>query len=256
MSATASQIITDAFRESNLIPVGSTPTSNENTEGLRRLNALINSLISTACGELIFDWQIPPVATAPLYGQVANPRDPYGQTAVTTTYPFPAINTRLLTQLTQSATVYLPQYPNDGSRVAIADTGSGSGLTLTLDANGRKVENAATVDLDPLTVGQREWFYRADLANWVRRADLAIGDEQPFPAKYDDFLVTALAIRLSPRYAAEIAEATAMTYKSTLAAFKAQYKQPTVTPDTYDIRSIQTRPRGYGSLGQFIAGSS
>jgi len=256
MSALASQIITDAFRESNLIPVGTPPTSLENDEGLRRLNAIINSLISTACGELIFDWQIPPVATAPLYGQVSNPRDPYGQTSVVTTYPFPAINTRLLTQLTQSVTVYLPQYPNDGSRVAIADTGSGAGLTLTIDANGRKVEDAASVTLDPLTVGQREWFYRSDLANWVRRADLTVSDPQPFPSKYDDFLVTALAIRLSPRYAAEIADATAMTYRSTLAAFKAQYKQPTVTPDTFDIRSIQTRPRGYGGLGQFFAGGS
>lgn len=254
MSATASQIIEDAYRESNLIPVGGVPTSNENTEALRRLNALINWLISTACGELIYDWQIPPAATAPLIGQIRNPRDPYGQDSLTTTYPYPPINRRLLTQITQATTVYMPQYPNDGTRIALADTGS-DGSTLTLDGNGRKIEDAATVSLDPMTVGQREWFYRADLANWVRVTDLSISDAQPFPSKYDDFLVMLLAFRISPRYAAEVAEPTAAMMRKSMASFKAQYKQYTPTPTSYDIRSIQTYPGGYGSLSEFLSGA-
>lgn len=254
MSALASTIITDAYRESNLIAVGDTPTANENTEALRRLNALINWLVSTACGELIYDWQIPPVATAPLIGQVRNPRDPYGNDSLSTVYPYPPINRRLLTQITTATTVYMPQYPNDGSRIAIADTGSSADLTL--DGNGRKIEDAASVTLTPASVGQREWFYRADLATWKRRADLTASDEQPFPDKYDDFLVIMLAVRLSPRYAAEVADATADMMRRTLSSFKAQYKQYTVTPTTYDIRNIQTHPRGYGSLGDFLAGGS
>ena len=255
MSATASQIITDAYRESNLIPVGTTPTSAEQTEALRRLNALINWLISTACGELIYDWQIPSVSTAPLIGQIRNPRDPYGRDSLVTVYPYPPINRRLLTQITETTTVYMPQYPNDGTRIAIADTGS-DGSTLTLNGNGRNIEGAVSVSLDPVSVGQREWFYRSDLANWVRVTDIAIDDDQPFPAKYDDFLVIILSMRLSPRYAAAADEATALMYRKMLSAFKAQYKQYTPTPTTYDIRNIQTHPRGYGSLSEFLAGSS
>ena len=87
----ASVIITDAYRESNLIPVGQSETTAEQTEALRRLNRIIDRLISTAAGELVYDWLVPPSPTAPTTGQVRNPRDPYGDRTQATVYKYPVI---------------------------------------------------------------------------------------------------------------------------------------------------------------------
>ena len=48
---TVSQLITDAYRESNLIAVNSSPTSPEQTEALRLLNRVVKSLFGNEMGD-------------------------------------------------------------------------------------------------------------------------------------------------------------------------------------------------------------
>ena len=89
-----SQIITDAFDNENIVPLGSSPTTAEQARALRILNNIVDEWITTVAGELLHDWYIPAVGTAPATGQVRNPRDPYGDNAVATVYPYPPNNPR------------------------------------------------------------------------------------------------------------------------------------------------------------------
>lgn len=234
---TAQTIIQRAFRQENIINAGASPSTNEQTEALDLLNAMISQIVGFELGELVNDWQVPLAYTAPL--QVQNPRDPYGNYAVTPAYLYPPINTRILATITAATTVYLPQYPNDGSRIAVVDTGSTSSA-LTLDANGRTIEDAASLLLDLSMEPRAEWIYRADLGNWAQYTNLGLADESPFPEKYDMLLVTGLAIWLAPRYGVEPKEVTASIYRSMVGKFRAQYKQYTETPPANSINEIQS----------------
>jgi hypothetical protein len=48
----ASSIITDAYREGNIIPMGSTPNANQQTEALSRLNVILTSTIGNEVGDV------------------------------------------------------------------------------------------------------------------------------------------------------------------------------------------------------------
>jgi hypothetical protein len=48
-----SEIITDAFRQSNLVAVGTTPTTEETTEALRYLNRIVKSVFGNEAGLLV-----------------------------------------------------------------------------------------------------------------------------------------------------------------------------------------------------------
>jgi len=249
----ASQFISDAMRENNIIGVGESPTSAETTEHLRRLNGLINYWIGTACGELVHDWYIPNIDnTAPFAEE--DPRDPLGDNQPSQVYIQPPQNSRLVTKITAATTVYLPEYPSDGARIELADAGSTS-TSLTLDANGRKIEDAATLAIDPTSVTTRKWFFRADQANWVRLADLASADTPPFPAEYDRMITTGLNIVLSPTYGKEPAAVTVATFNEMYARFKMRYKQYTPTETQLSMRATQSfRLFDRGSLAEFQAG--
>ncbi len=251
MATLISQIITDAFFNDNIVPLNGTPTTAEQTRALRLLQQIVDEWVTSCAGELLNDWRIPgDTATAPVTGQQRDPRDPYGDNAIATVYPYPPINHRLVTKITSAQTVYMPQYPNDGSIIDLADAGSSS-VNLTLDANGRKIESAATVVLDPSAVGERRWFFRADLQNWQRMTTLtndSVG-VSPFPSKYDALLAAETTIRLLAGLGKSPSESTLGIRDRGLTKFKAQYKQYTPTVQTYDIENIQSYRVDYGNLG-------
>lgn len=234
---TAQTIIQRAFRQENILNAGSSPTATEETEALALLNSFISHLIGFELGELIHDWQVPLAFTGQYQEQ--NPRDPYGATGVNPNNLYPPINVRILATITAATTVYLPQYPNDGSRIAVVDTGSTS-TALTLNANGRRIEGAASLLLNLSTEPRAEWIYRADLGNWAQYTDLLIGDNSPFPDKYDMLLVAGLAIWLSPRYGVQPSDVTVSIYNDLRGKFRAQYKQYTETVPSYDIAELQS----------------
>lgn len=198
--ATALAIITDAYRESNIIPVGQVPTANHQAEAFTRLKALIASVYGNDLGAPLVDW---PVGVAGYNESMAG----WGSS----NWAHPQPNVRLICNLESAQTVYLPFAPDDGARIEVVDRlGNFATYNLTLDGNGRNVEGAATAVL--AADGYSEGFlYRADLGEWKLITTLPnTAAELPFPEAFDDYFVTMLAMRLNPRYGRSLsAETTA-----------------------------------------------
>lgn len=239
---TALKLIQAAFREGNLIAVGSSPTASEQTEALDKLNRLVNGVFGYEMGENLADWLFPApqrtgqVATS--YPQLPSPDyvGPFFNAYLT---PYPPTNSRVVWGMT-TGTLYFSDKPEPGSRMSVVQ-GSGAGDAgapgnlLTLNGNGRYIQDPAdmafktTVVLTaPITGNQ--WFYRDDLGQWVLCQDLVIGAENPFPKEFDDFFVCALSKRLAPSYNKITAAETVETAKNKLTALKSRYRQsqPTV----------------------------
>lgn len=257
----ASVLIQAAYRENNLIPAGSNPTSAEQTEALALLNSLTNGMFGNEMGEELTDWLAPaPQRTASVAANF--PQLPYPQSldgnllsnpAATglsaQMFPFPPKNSRIVFGGV-TTTVWFPESPDDGSRMALAQ-GSGAGdsgapgQAITLDGNGRTIETSNTkVYADPVTA--RNWLYRADLADWKAVVDLLIGDDCLFHKDFDDFWITSLNIRLSPRFGKVASDETKAINARMLSKFKARYRQAGTT--VYNSSDI---PRG---LQSYIAG--
>lgn len=210
-----SSIITDAFREGNILPLGKAPNTNQATEALRLLNALFSSIYGDEAGEGLSNW---PLGN---FGRESG----YDLPLTSDQIAHPTINRRLIVNNTAAKTVYLTLYPQDGARMGIADPfGRLAAFPVTLNGNGREIEGSSTLLLN--TNGtNREWFYRADLGDWVRLAGKVAADEMPFPADFDNFFITLLAMRLNPRYGRTIDDQSALIYKSERRKFVARYLQ-------------------------------
>lgn len=245
---TATSLIQSAYREGNLIAVGTTPSTNEAAEALILLNNFILGIFGYEMGENLIDWLAPaPQRTAPVAANY--PQMPLVTLDDTTTmmfgspgssvWPYPPKNRRIVWGgVTQ--TVYFPEAPMDGSRMAVVQ-GSGAGdhgapgNILTLDGNGRTIEASNTKTYtDP--VSPRQWMYRADTADWIAVVALAAGDPCPFPSEFDDFFICALSMRLAPRYGKVTAVETQKMALTTLGRLKARYRQAGIT--TYGAQNI------------------
>jgi len=213
-----SAIIKSAFRESNLIALSATPTSEESAEALNLLNSVVLTFIGQELGELLEDGNV---------GDNNVTRKEFDQgwldSSLANSYLPP--NTRVVANLTAAQTIYLPPRPFDGARFGVADPSDNlATYNLIFDGNGRKIEDAQQVVLS--TDGlSREWFYRADLADWVRVTDLEEDDESPFPRQFDDILIIALATRLNPRNGSVADPQSVARYNNALKKFRSTYRQ-------------------------------
>lgn len=228
---TASSIITDAYRESNLIPMGTAPTPNQQTEALGRLNVLIYSTVGNEVSDALDDLVI----------GGANDQSPYLNDYIPD-------NIRLILNLNASKTLKLDPYPFAGQRVSFIDVaGNLATYPLTLDGNGRNIEGSPTLLLN--TNGDsREYIYRADTGNWTKINTLALTDALPFPMRFDDFFVTTLAMRLNPRYGQSIAPETADALKRARNQIRAYYHAYEEIRSDLDTRGYLSDPRAYWSV--------
>lgn len=261
--ALASDIITAAYREGNLIPVGKTPTAAQNTEALAQLNRLKSGILGYKMGENLQDWMVPqPQRTAPVAanfpqmpGFDPNSFSPFN-TFDNSIYPYPPNNKRIVYGGT-AQTVYFPEKPNPGGQMALvqssgAGDGGQTGDILTLNGNGRTIQGSKTQTFvfnsgaGSSPFAPERWFYRDDLGDWVSVNDMLIGDTMPYPEEFDLFFICALAKRLAPSYGKIIAQETIETALQHEAAFLARYRQPTVT-----VYGSDNFPRSYQS---YIAG--
>lgn len=223
-----SSIIASAYRESNLTGVGRALTSGQETEALSLLDGLLPATIGNEAGQELADLNIG--------GQYDN-----------LYWDYLPENARLVLNLSGGRTLKLCPLPYDGQRLAAVDAaGSLSGSPLTLDGNGRKIEGAATLVLD--TDGEtREWFYRADLGDWVRINNLALVDEFPLPRTFDDYFSILLAMRLNPRHGRELAQSSASWLQSMANRLEARYRRPRPIQDSGSLGLLgQRRNYGYG----------
>lgn len=211
-----SSIITDAFREGNILPLGKAPNANQAAEALRLLNGLFSSIYGDEAGEGLTDWPL---------GNFGRESPEYDLAYTDQRIDHPTINRRLIAVNTEAKTIYLTLRPQDGARMGIVDPfGRLASVPVTLDANGRTIEGAATLLLDDNGLN-REWFYRADLGDWVRLTQKAAEDDMPFPSDFDNFFITLLALRLNPRYGRAMDDQSALIYKSERRKFVARYLQ-------------------------------
>jgi hypothetical protein len=226
----ASSIITDAYRESNIIPMGSSPNTNQVTEALSRLNVIISSTIGNEVGDALDDINI---------------GGSYDQSSFCTSYV--PDNARLVLNLSSTKTLKLDPQPFAGQRLSIVDAGNNlATYPLVLDGNGRYIEGASTLTLS--TSGDvRQWMYRDDTGQWVKVTSLLTTDNLPFPSKFDDYFILMLAMRLNPRYGQTMASETVETLKRSRSQLRARYHAWKQVMSDLDPRGLATEnDRGVG----------
>lgn len=260
---TCSSLITDAYRESNLIPVGKTPTAAEQAEALTRLNALVASVFGEEMGENLQDWPVPiPQRTAPAaanFPQLPYPMGldgnlygvPSGSNISNEFAQYPPKNSRIIFGGV-TGTVYLPEAPDDGSRIAcVQGSGAGDsgvvGAILTLNGNGRTIELTPTKTFtfaSPATASV-QWVYHASKGDWSKVSfTMALSDDIGFPIEIDDYWVTSLAIRLAGRYGKTVSQETSQTYLRMNKKVKAKYRQAGTT--VYKAGDVPNTAQSWG----------
>jgi hypothetical protein len=209
-------IIKQALRESNLIAITADPTTDQISEGQVKLNQLIASVFGFEVGIQINDW---PVGTNAGVSEFAVNWN-------RTSWSTPPQNVRLVNVSLESETISLPPFPDNGARIDLLDlTGTMSAHPVTLDGNGKLIENAGSVVV-ALDGANIQWMYRADLAQWVRISIINLEtDELPFPIQFDGFFETRLAMRLNPRYGRAADPQTVTELTRTEAKLRAAYRQ-------------------------------
>lgn len=215
-----SQILTDAYRDSGIIAIDDTLDSDKQTEGLRVLNRLYKSLFSHELGEPLTDINYGKIDLNNAYAKALDYSGEIDSAYVPANY-------RVILNIDAAKTLYLPPDPQDGARFAVKDNaGNLATYNVTVNANGRQIEDADTVVLSTNSLS-RQWFYRADTGNWVRVADLAVVDQSPLPEEFDELLILILALRVNPRHGAEMSSGSIEALKRIRKQFRARYKQNT-----------------------------
>lgn len=201
-----SSIISDAYRETQLTVLGATPTANEITEALNRLNSIILSTVGNEVGDGLDELNI---------------GGTYDQSILCSSWV--PDDARLMLNLAADTTFLLDPSPYEGQRLSIVDISNNLATnSLVLDANGRLIESAETLTLstDGMT---RQWLYRSDIGTWVKIVTLISSDEMPFPADFDDYFITVLAMRLNPRHSATTSQETLQALKRSRSQIRGRY---------------------------------
>jgi hypothetical protein len=215
---TVAQIITDAYRQSNLLPIGVSPTVDQQDEALRYLNRIVKSVFGNEAGD--------PFESFPI-GRVDINRPagyPWWDNVPDNNWWVPK-NTRLMVNVDQPIEVFLHPDPDDGSRFAVIDVqGVFATQPFTVHGNGRLIEGQTSIVLNANNTDS-EWFYRADLGNWQLYSPIALVDTFPFPEEFDDFFITLLAMRLNPAYGVQIDAQSQSIFNRSAKQLKARYDQ-------------------------------
>lgn len=231
----ASDIITRAYRESNLVTLAAGETTAQQTEALPLLNEQLLAALGFEIGSEISDLNI---------------GGDYDQSSYCSSW-IPA-NARLILNLSAAATYKLDPQPYEGQRLAFADAAANLATNnLTLDGNGRQIEGAATLTLS--TNGDaRQWLYRADTANWVKITALVAGDTMPLGQEFDSFFATRLAMRLNPRYGQSLSRETLAELTKIEGKLRARFRKPR---PVQDMPTLTSRRGASGlSVDDFNAG--
>lgn len=215
---TIAQIITQGYRESNLIARGASENSLEQAEGLLLLQNYVSSLFGNEAGDPLVSM---------LYGVNENiDRSTYNnefETFVNDWYVPPGYQLKL--NLSEPKTVQLKPNPEDGATFGIVDASNNlSTNPLTIVGNGSKIEDNTSLLIN--TDGASNvWFYRSDTANWARVTNLELTGSSPFPKEFDEMLSIGLALRLDPRNGPNIGQLSMDRYNNLMSKFKARYNQ-------------------------------
>lgn len=233
-----SSIINDAYRETNINPIGKLPSDDENAEGLRRLQSIILSVYGNEAGE--------PLESMPLGRNEIN--SPAGYPWYSNELPgnlYLPVDKRIMANLTGPGFLNLHPKPDDGARMGLIDVSNNlSTYNLTIYGNGRSIEGEdfQIYNTDGLI---REWFYRADLGNWVQVTDLTLTSDLPFPQEFDDMFIIMLAARINPRYGQTLDPMSQTMLLRARTQFRSRYSQTIFVPVDVSLLKLPA-PYGYG----------
>jgi hypothetical protein len=247
MTAVAS-IINSALRETNLIPLGVTPNTDQMNEGFGLLSTIVAGVLGNEAGENIIPFPL---------GQegINSPQGyPWWANELPGNMYIPS-NVRLMLNLTAAGTVNLDPHPHDGARIGLVDVSKNlSQNNFTINGNGRMIEGNESMIYN--TDGEiREWMYREDLGNWVVVLPLDIAGDMPFPPEFDDMFIITLATRLNPRYGQIMHPASVQTLREAMRKFSARYKQAwSVQPSEDGLLFLTMYNRFYGRAFNRVVG--
>jgi len=215
---TVTQIIYDAYRQSNLLAIGVSPTTAEQDEALRYLNRIVKSVFGNEAGD--------PLTAFPIGRNNINRPSGYPWwDDVPDNEWFVSKNLRVMLNVDRSINLYLHPDPDDGSRFAAIDVSDNlATYPVTVYGNGRTIEGADWIVMN--TNGfNGEWFYRADLGDWVKYAPLTVSDTFPFPEEFDDFFIGMLSLRINPSHAVDMDPQTQSVLQRSRTQLRARYTQ-------------------------------
>lgn len=213
------QIITDAFRQSNLLAIGVEPTTLQKDEALRYLNRLVKSTFGNEAGDAFVSF---PVGR----NGIQRPSGyPWWDTVPDNDWFVPIDNRIMLNLDSPIGDLWLHPDPGDGARFALIDVAQTlSQFPVEVHGNGRRIETNTSIVLS--TDGlDREWFYRADLGNWQLYSPMVLVDVFCFPEEFDDFFITMLAIRLNPSYGSQLDPQSQLVLNRSRTQLRARYNQ-------------------------------
>lgn len=205
--ATATETVRNALRDYVRRLGARPPDSTELADGLRRLNGWLRMIIG-------FGGSLP-------YRDI--PVD--GDYEITTEYPC----VRIQCQHSAAMTVTLPEGSQwrpvrDGFRVAIVDaSGAAATNNITLARNGWKIAGSAANATISTNNASVDYMFRADLGDWKLAADLAAGDDLPFPTTFDEGIAAILGSMLAPSYGVQLAPEQAQFARMTKSQIYARY---------------------------------
>lgn len=209
---TALAIITAAYRESNITPMGQPLSANQIAEALPRLQSLLASVVGFEVGERLQDY---PIGSLGVTGTSVGP---------TPSTALPA-NVRLIVNDNVAHTVSMPSNPANGARIGIVD-GQQNFATypLTLNGNGRRVAGVSSyvVNVNGFT---GEFVYNESLGNWEAATLITENSQMPYGIEYDDVFITLLAMRLNPRYGRAVSAETKYSLDRAMGRMKAFHRQ-------------------------------
>lgn len=233
MVTLVSDIIRDAYRESNLIAISTEPSGAQRQEALRLLNRLLASVFGNEEGEQLIPL---PIGSNGINRPAGFPG--YQNVPTTTDWVVPP-NVRLVLNVTQATEVWLTPTPMDGARFAITDhSGNLATFPLTIRGNGANVSGAPTSVINTNGVNI-EYMYRADRGSWTIVTPIVETDEWPFPPEFDDMFIVGLAMRLNPRSNIATAQESLLIYRRSLSQFRARYRQ--AGQGNVDLGLLRTR---------------
>ena len=214
-----SEIINDAYRQSNLIAIGVSATTLQETEALRYLNRIVKGVFGMEVGDRLTAFPIG------ANNRTNPPGYPWWGDGVPDSSWFVPKNTRLALNLTADTDVYLHPAPSNGTRFAYSDQSNNLATnSLTIHGNGAMIDGATSVTVNT-NGADAEYFYREDLGEWKRYATLTLFDTFPFPEELDDFFILSLAFRLNPAYERAFDEQSLVHYRRQKSMIASLYKQ-------------------------------
>lgn len=230
-------VISDAYRESMLTPLGGQPDAAQTDEGLRLLQRVVSSVFGNEVGENLQIW---PVGDNYIYSGWTPEQWCYLQGDIA-----------VVVADHREHRLNLPPFPQDGDRLQLIDSGSGFAAHPVTLVRQAALFEGSTADYVADTDGFNQvWIYRADIADWRRITPLVVEEEFPFPEKHDDAFIGLLAARLNPRYRQSMSQESGAMFDRARTQLQAAYRRVKVTPaDLATQRLTGSWPYNYGGLG-------